>query len=511
MNREHLAIIQSGSAGIERFRRDNPDVTMDLSGADCAHLNLSSLRLSKVDFTGAELLGSDFSGAELEGCVFVNANLREAKFAGTTIDLCNFANCDLSYAAMDHAKCTRVNFSGGRLVHTGLSNSFLAECTFSISDLENVRLVKARVVDCSFRSANLRRLSGIGVNLFRCRLADSNLTGALLSSSKFSDCKFTGANLSKVDGSHSIFEDCCFRNATLLGSLLVDADLRRSVFSNADLQGSSLVRSDCAKAVFSGAALQGCDFGFCVMNGVDLRNVRCDCLSRFSQLRGFSGMVIERETVEYVFRGELDRGAAMLDMVVVDDLATLRAGFTGPRGVVYWLGLLCFVLPPVVFLLGLLTVEAFDAGYASEVVNEYSGPAFWGAGPSGSGVPLPPQVRMTVLEALGRFLVIGWRGWKGEWSVHYGFWLFCLSCGYRVASFILLWHATSLINEQKNRGTPVKFSFQEEMKFHFPLWGQISLGSFGAWHRFNIIGSICAALIALEAILRGLLSVVVIR
>ncbi len=78
-NKKHLRIIKQGVDGWNQWRKDNPEVEPDLSGANLKGLDLKGLDLKEADFNGADIRGTNFKGAELEGANFSNvkAGLQE--------------------------------------------------------------------------------------------------------------------------------------------------------------------------------------------------------------------------------------------------------------------------------------------------------------------------------------------------------------------------------------------------------------------------------------------------
>jgi hypothetical protein len=64
-NKEHLEILKQGVDVWNKWRKDNPDVVPDLSGATLIGANLSRYNLSGVNLRGANLIDADLIDADL--------------------------------------------------------------------------------------------------------------------------------------------------------------------------------------------------------------------------------------------------------------------------------------------------------------------------------------------------------------------------------------------------------------------------------------------------------------
>ncbi len=103
-NSEHLALVDRGVEAINRFADENPNVGLDLAGAD----------LSGRDLQSAKLVGANLSGANLSGC-----DLRQAKLANGNFTGADLRNADARGAALHHANLTQADLRGLRLDRFG--------------------------------------------------------------------------------------------------------------------------------------------------------------------------------------------------------------------------------------------------------------------------------------------------------------------------------------------------------------------------------------------------------
>ena len=114
-NEEQLAILRQGVEVWNKWREENPDIKIDLTGAI-----LHRAELNDVSFYLANL-----SGAEL-----TEASLRNADLGGT-----NLSNANLSGADIRWANISEANLNGAKLNGANLVGSNLSETHFEDADL----------------------------------------------------------------------------------------------------------------------------------------------------------------------------------------------------------------------------------------------------------------------------------------------------------------------------------------------------------------------------------------
>lgn len=102
-NEEHIDIVKQGANAIDVFRKQHPEVKLDLGGADLSYLDLSHADLSQGSLTGTNLTGAYLDYTSLNrsglvdtvfsGCSAKCLSLKEASISG-----CMFTQMDLSKA-----------------------------------------------------------------------------------------------------------------------------------------------------------------------------------------------------------------------------------------------------------------------------------------------------------------------------------------------------------------------------------------------------------------------------
>jgi uncharacterized protein YjbI with pentapeptide repeats len=185
-DQQHLDFLRQGTDTWNKWRRNNPRIQPDLSGADLSHANLSDPSLSEA-YTYA--LSADYITPLKK---FISANADTS--SGTS-----FEWTDLIRAILKQTN-PNANLGGVNLILANLDNANLSEAT----------LVTANLIGASLRGANLNR---------------ANLSGAIL----------LGADLSEA-----ILSEADLRGANLIGAILERANLGGANISDADLRGADL-------------------------------------------------------------------------------------------------------------------------------------------------------------------------------------------------------------------------------------------------------------------------------
>jgi pentapeptide repeat protein len=94
-NQSHVSAVRGDFAA---WRRDNPQVVLDLSGADLKAVKLPGAYLHEANLHVADLRGADFTGAVLR-----NANLTGADLRGAILDRADLTGAVLERAALSGA------------------------------------------------------------------------------------------------------------------------------------------------------------------------------------------------------------------------------------------------------------------------------------------------------------------------------------------------------------------------------------------------------------------------
>jgi hypothetical protein len=113
---QQLHTLKHNIQGWNKWRKENPDVKIDLTEANFNGINLSGINLSEADLWGTTLVGAGLS----------DANLRRA----------SLERADLSNASLSRAHLLRSNFSQTILSGTNFSSAFVSATIFANVDLQ---------------------------------------------------------------------------------------------------------------------------------------------------------------------------------------------------------------------------------------------------------------------------------------------------------------------------------------------------------------------------------------
>ena len=177
-NKKHLEILQQGVVAWNNWRKNNPRIKPNLSGAviqgvdftsdPCfagdVELNLKFADLRKSDFNGSILLGADLQEAHLEEAYLMRtdlsyANISRACLAGANLYKANLRNSDFTFADLRRAH---------------LYGADLSRTNFDCADLENADLRNSTLVETKFTgNTNLNGCWVYGISVWRIELDKS--------------------------------------------------------------------------------------------------------------------------------------------------------------------------------------------------------------------------------------------------------------------------------------------------------------------------------------------------
>jgi TIR domain/Pentapeptide repeats (8 copies) len=128
-NPEHLKILKQGAATWNRWRKDNPTVLPDLTGASFTGASLTGASLTDADFTGAVLRRTFLNGAVLR-----RANLSDAVLSGAVL-----RRAFLDGAVLRGAYIYGANLFGATLEDADFTGVWVGYTSFGDNDLSRVK------------------------------------------------------------------------------------------------------------------------------------------------------------------------------------------------------------------------------------------------------------------------------------------------------------------------------------------------------------------------------------
>lgn len=153
-------IAKKGRAALTRWRRQNPDLLLDLSDSDLQDINLRGANLKRADLTGANLQGADLVGAQLGEADLTRADLRTAKLVKA-----DFYQARLFKSTLSESNC---------------SGAYFRKADLTQADFSDADLTKADLVECNLINGSLARATLVGADLSAATLHGVDMREAIL-------------------------------------------------------------------------------------------------------------------------------------------------------------------------------------------------------------------------------------------------------------------------------------------------------------------------------------------
>ncbi|MGK7918237.1 MAG: pentapeptide repeat-containing protein [Prochloraceae cyanobacterium] len=215
VDQQHLQLLKQSVTTWNEWRKDNPDIEIDLIAADLTQANLSGANLSGVDLTQANLSEADLTQANLSGADLTQINLSFVKLKSANLSFTYISEANLSLANLSEA-----DLSGAYLGQANLSFADLTKADLSFANLSGANLNESDLVEAKLRFADLSGANLSEVNLERANLREADLIGAKLNRAKLSEANlsfvnFSGANLAETEALFTNFEGATFTGACI--------------------------------------------------------------------------------------------------------------------------------------------------------------------------------------------------------------------------------------------------------------------------------------------------------
>jgi len=243
-NAGHLDLIKDRIDHWNDWRRKNPKVVPDLSGADLSGADLAGANLAR-----ANLFRADLSQADLSRATLFKANLSQADLAGANLDGADLSGAfliraNLSGASLAGACLKGANLGQASLFRAKLIRAVLRQASFFKSDLSEADLSEADIEGANLQEAVLERTSLRGANVASSNLTFATLLRTNLEGAVLDNCAVYGTSLWDVNTADSSQHDLdimpaqqpvlsvdSLQTAQLVGMLLHHEHARYDVFS----------------------------------------------------------------------------------------------------------------------------------------------------------------------------------------------------------------------------------------------------------------------------------------
>jgi uncharacterized protein YjbI with pentapeptide repeats len=150
---EQLTVLRQGTDAWNAWRQRNPDVRVDLDGANLAEASLAVANLARASLIGASLYRAFLSGANLWGAHLRGASLWRAHLPGARLD-----RADLHEAVLVEANLSAAKFRGANLFGADLSRTSLVETDFRHANLTGCRVYGISAWDLKLDGAKQKDL-----------------------------------------------------------------------------------------------------------------------------------------------------------------------------------------------------------------------------------------------------------------------------------------------------------------------------------------------------------------
>jgi hypothetical protein len=170
-NKRQLARLRRGVDGWNEWRKENPDVEIDLSeadfsGADLTHADLHYANLLGANLSGAKLTRADLGAANLVGANLTGAKLRNAGLLGAYLRESILKDADLSCTVLWRADLREADLSGADLSRADLNEADLSEAKLSGTNLTKANLSGASLIRTLIDKAKISESTVYGINVW---------------------------------------------------------------------------------------------------------------------------------------------------------------------------------------------------------------------------------------------------------------------------------------------------------------------------------------------------------
>jgi hypothetical protein len=144
-NEEHVAILERGIDAWNQWRKEQPEITPDLSGA-----NLSGKDYARYSDSGP--FGINFDRVDLH-----DAKIRDANFFDSYMRFANLAGADLCNSQLHICNLIGANLSQSHCGETDFENAILMQANLTRADLDSTNFTGALLRECDFSGAVMQR------------------------------------------------------------------------------------------------------------------------------------------------------------------------------------------------------------------------------------------------------------------------------------------------------------------------------------------------------------------
>lgn len=198
-NSEHVEQLKQGVESWNSWRKENPDILLDLTDVDLCGANIGNINLAGADLSYAKL-----NYAKLNGTCLCKAKLNGANLSDTNLFQSDLSEADLSDAYLGGANLLWTTLNRAKLGNAILHKAKLSGARLSGADLNNAYLFKADLngadlSEANMRGANLGNANLAGTSLIKANLREADLSFAILDGADLSSAKMRWTPIADMD------------------------------------------------------------------------------------------------------------------------------------------------------------------------------------------------------------------------------------------------------------------------------------------------------------------------
>jgi uncharacterized protein YjbI with pentapeptide repeats len=163
-NQEQVERLLTGVEGWNKWRRENPDIAIDLEEASLIDADIRGANLGQASLVRARLIGTDLRVTNLAGANLERASLVFADLSGAMLSEANFSGADLERSRFSNADLNKANLGGAFIGNTDFGNlnlskirglSTVRHTASSTIGTNTIQLSKGKVPDVFLRGCGL--------------------------------------------------------------------------------------------------------------------------------------------------------------------------------------------------------------------------------------------------------------------------------------------------------------------------------------------------------------------
>lgn len=180
-----LELLNQGVDAWNLWRKRNPDLRLNLYGAQLEGAQLSGINfrhvvLNRANLRKAELHGADFRSSALQQTNFSESIMEFAQFENAVIRGADLTHAILNRADMKFSLLSRAKLNGAKMVEADMRGVSLRRADLRNAQFERAILRHASMVECDIEGANFEGAEIYGISAWSVRGEPENQKGLII-------------------------------------------------------------------------------------------------------------------------------------------------------------------------------------------------------------------------------------------------------------------------------------------------------------------------------------------